>query len=50
MSEEMVTITKTEYERLRKRDNFLECLEVAGVDNWNGYDYAVEILKNESTD
>jgi hypothetical protein len=45
MSEEMVTITKKEYEKLLGRDNWLCCLEGAGVDNWDGYDYASELLE-----
>ena len=47
MSEEMVTITKKEYDSLLEDSFFLECLRGAGVDNWSGYDYAIE-LKNES--
>jgi hypothetical protein len=46
MAEEMVTITKKEYKRLFKREEWLSCLEAAGVDNWEGFDYAREI-KNE---
>ena len=42
---EMVTITKTEYERLLKKERWLECLEAAGVDNWSGIEYAYEILQ-----
>ena len=40
MEEEMVTITKKEFKRLQKRELWLECLEGAGVDNWEGYDDA----------
>ena len=32
--EEMVSITKSEYERLLDRENFLGYLEACGVDNW----------------
>lgn len=37
-----VTIAKSEYERLVARDAFLSCLEIAGVDNWEGYEFALE--------
>ena len=42
MQEETVTITLKEYDNLLKRDFKLICLEGAGVDNWEGYDYAME--------
>lgn len=35
--QETVTIYKSEYERLLKAEAFLEALEEAGVDNWEGY-------------
>ena len=31
-----------EYEELVEDQQFLLCLEGAGVGNWSGYDYAVE--------
>lgn len=34
-------------ERLEERDEWLSCLEAAGVDNWDGYDIARDILKGE---
>lgn len=40
--DETVTITKFEYDRLVRRDNWLACLEAAGVDNWQGWDDAIE--------
>jgi hypothetical protein len=42
--EELMTITRKEYESLVADSNFLEALQSAGVDNWSGYDYAHEIL------
>ena len=42
MTNETVTISKKEYDELCARDECLACLEAAGVDNWDGYDYAVE--------
>jgi len=34
---------RLEWEQLMKDSWFLECLKATGVDNWNGYDEAVEI-------
>lgn len=42
MSEENITITLKEYKRLRKDSYILGLLEGAGVDNWQGYDFALE--------
>ena len=46
MSEEMVTITKKEYESLKKSDRWLSCLESAGVDDWDGFDSAREMFND----
>lgn len=46
----MVTISKAEYECLLERDVWLECLELAGVDNWHGCDVAAEILRETEND
>ncbi len=37
-------IIKGKFERLENRERFLCALEAAGVDNWNGYGLAYEIL------
>lgn len=37
-----VTISEVDYIRLSDRDFKLTCLENAGVDNWEGYDLAME--------
>lgn len=37
MSEDTMTISKREYDRLLKKADRLERLEAYGVDNWNGY-------------
>lgn len=39
---EMITIPKKEYNKLQERDRLLSCLEAAGVDNWDGWDFAIE--------
>lgn len=41
-----VTIFKEEYEELLEDSKFLEALMAAGVDNWEGYDDAVELMEN----
>lgn len=38
----MVTISKKEYERLLADSKWLKCLNSAGVDNWEGWDSAME--------
>ena len=42
---ETVTNPKSEYDALLKREFWLDCLEAAGVDNWQGYDEAFEIKR-----
>jgi hypothetical protein len=42
--EEMITITKAEYDELIEDQKLLIALQGAGVDNWDGYDYAIESL------
>jgi hypothetical protein len=37
-----VTISKKEYDSLVRRSNWLECLEDAGVDNWQGIEFAID--------
>lgn len=39
---ETVTIPKFEHMMLKDSDLLLSCLENAGVDNWEGYHYAME--------
>lgn len=42
---ETVTISKRVYDTLLKAAEKLECLEAAGVDNWEGYGYAMEMME-----
>jgi hypothetical protein len=42
--EKTVTISKEEYESLLEASDKLLALEGAGVDNWEGYDEAMELL------
>ena len=43
---ENVTIAKEEYEKLLTAAKKLRALEAAGVDNWEGYDIAMEYLES----
>jgi putative endonuclease len=43
-SEDTVYISKVELTRLQEVDAKMDALEAAGVDNWEGYEYAMEIL------
>lgn len=42
LDESTICITKQEYEEMQDEILFLECLRSAGVDNWDGYDYAID--------
>lgn len=41
---ETITIPKSEYDQLLEDQKWLYCLEAAGVDNWDGFDYAKDLL------
>lgn len=44
---EEILITLLEYEQLVRNSRKLSALENAGVDNWEGYDQAMEMLEME---
>lgn len=48
MSDDVVTISRREYEQLLSDSDWLACLEAAGVDNWEGFDIARDILREEA--
>ena len=48
--EETITISMEEYERLVDAESTLEALICAGVDNWEGYGYAMSMLDEEEED
>lgn len=48
--DETITITKKEYESLRADSKKLTYLEDYGVDNWQGYDDAMQLLSQDSVD
>lgn len=45
MSEDTITISLKEYNRLLDRDYWLSWLECAGVDNSEAWDYACEMKR-----
>jgi hypothetical protein len=45
-----VTISVNEYANLENRSEWLSCLEQAGVDNWEGYSYARDLLHEGDED
>ena len=45
--EETVTITKAEYDSLLEDRDWLQCLEAAGVDNWQGFEVAIDIKNGD---
>lgn len=45
--EEIIEITKKEYEKFLKDSRLLRALEAAGVDNWEGYDIAIDYYNGE---
>ena len=43
--DELITITQAHYDDLVRDSNILAALEGAGVDNWDGYGYALEAIR-----
>ncbi|MNT01254.1 hypothetical protein D3C72_1357140 [compost metagenome] len=48
--EDTVTISKDEYEALQRDRELLNCLEACGVDNWSGWDDAMEMFTEEDAE
>ena len=46
----MPEITDEQLQRLKQDSRKLRALEAAGVDNWQGYDYAIELLMEMETE
>ena len=44
--DDTVTISKEEYESLLEDSEKLSALEAAGVNNWEGYDSAMELMED----
>lgn len=47
MENDTVTITVDEYIELQDIAEFMSYLEAAGLDNWEGYDHAIELMRND---
>lgn len=45
--EDQILIGRDLYDSLMEDRKMLNALEGAGVDNWSGYDYAMELFKEE---
>jgi hypothetical protein len=45
-----ITISQEEYDELIRDRKWVEALEQAGIDNWEGYAYALEIYRDELED
>lgn len=43
--EEMVSITRKQYDCWQDREDKLSALEEMGVDNWSGYDDAMQLYR-----
>jgi len=43
-----VTISCAEYNRLLERDDWLQCMEACGVDNWQGIDDAIDMYNDKN--
>ena len=41
---ETITILQEEYDKLLADAKFMRALEAAGVDNWEGYSFAQDLL------
>jgi hypothetical protein len=45
---DMISISKERYDELIAVEEKLSALECAGVDNWEGYDFAMEDIWNKT--
>lgn len=45
--DEQITISKKEYDQLLRDQRFLNALCAAGVDNWEGYSEAINMMDEE---
>jgi len=48
MDDDTITISRELYKELVEDVRFLRCLEHAGVDNWDGYEFAQEEYGNDA--
>ena len=45
-----VTISEEEYSDLKSDSKFLDCLRSLGVDNWDGWDEAIDLYNEDEED
>lgn len=49
-SEDMIEISKEDYGEMQERLIWLDALEAAGLDNWEGVDLARDIMEESEND
>ena len=47
MKEQTITISVERYKELLDTERFMRALEGAGVDNWEGYDIAIDYMDED---
>jgi len=50
VSEDLITISVKKYKRLIRDSEMLQCLENAGVDNWDGWGEALSMMDKDEDD
>lgn len=45
--DQTITIPLSDYEQLKSDQAFLNALRAAGVDNWDGYDHAIDLIEQD---
>jgi hypothetical protein len=50
MMQEKIEIPRKEYDQLLRDAHLLNCLRNAGVDNWDGWDFAIEEFMSQYGD
>lgn len=48
--DEVISVSRKKYDRLMEDSKKLQALEAAGVDNWDGYGFAMEEIWAEEED
>lgn len=46
MEDETITISQKEYDMLKKESEYMAALQKYGVDNWDGYDDAINSVNH----
>lgn len=47
MKDKEITISKREYDKLKKDSEFLYCLKSLGVDNWGAYNDVRDLMEEK---